>query len=267
MTTPLLTLWAESPEEARLFVERAKRQAMQPVDKIYVAKRSSKARANKYTEGEYFATSDDDSVTVYDEVIIAPQNIIDLVQWCTCDAMLSWDEEPICVIEDTTHIVRMNVYQRFPRMIRAAICGVPAVAIQGTRGLNFRLRGDCWGMHRYMRAYAAASRTYSSVGVLPFTYLAGADEARAETDAFEYIKALISSDTKTANRLRNAKILEIEDISLNGYHGHIAPDIQSIAVEAKTVTVKIGAKPEKKSWREKGSGLLTRGAIYSRRAA
>ena len=256
MSSPLLTLWAESPEEARLFLDRARRQSMQRVDKIYVAKRFPKNRANKYVEGEYFATSDDESVTVYDEVIIAPSKVISLVQWCTCDVMLTWSENPICVIEDTTHIVRMNVYQRFPRLIRAAMCGVPAIAIQGTRGLDFRLRGDCWGMHRYMRAYAAASKIYPALGVLPFTYLPGSDEARAEFDTFEYIKALITNDHVKANRLRAVKMEEIEDISHLGYHGHIAPDIQSIEVGSNCVTVKIGARPEKKSWREKGSGQM-----------
>lgn len=251
-----LTLWAESPEEARLFLARANRQGLLGITKIFVAKRSPKNRSNDYVEGEYFATSNDLQVLVFNEVIIAPPKIVALVQWCTCDVMLSWNDEPICVLEDTTHIVRMNVYQRFPRVLKAAMEGVPALALQGTRGLDFSKRGDCWGMHRYMQAYAAASRKYPHVGVLPFVYLPGEDELRAEFDAFAYIKALVYGDQSTVERLRRAKITEITAISDDGYLDHVAGDIQSIDVTPDQVTVRIGAQPDKKSWREKGSGQM-----------
>lgn len=253
---PPLTLWAESPEEARAFLARANRQRMPGVDQIFVAKRSPKNRSNDYVEGEYFATSNDASVTLYDEIVLAPPSIVNLVQWCTCDAMLSWGPEPICVVEDTTHIVRMNVYQRFPRLVRAAILGVPALALQGTRGLDFRLRGDCWGMHRFMRAYAAASRAHPQAGVLPFAYIPGDDEYRAEAEAFNYINSLIRGDAHRASTLRAAKIAEISQIAEYGFQGHFAPDIQSIQVSREEVRVNIGAQPDKKSWREKGSGQM-----------
>lgn len=251
-----LTLWAESPEEARLFIARARRQNLARIERIFVAKRSPKNRSNDYVEGEYFVTSNDEEVTVFDEIVIAAPKIVALVQWCTCDVMLSRGDEPICVLEDTTHIVRMNVYQRFPRVLRAAMCGVPAIALQGTRGLDFSKRGDCWGMHRYMRAYAAASKTYRDLGVLPFIYLPGEDERRAERDALRYVQALIERDNDAANLIRTTKIDEIVGISEKGYLGHIARDIPSIEVTATAVTVHIGARPDKKSWREKGSGQM-----------
>lgn len=251
-----LTLWAESPEEARLFLARAKRQGLAEITEIYVAKRSPKNRSNDYIEGEYFSTSNDEHVLVFDEIVIASPKIVALVQWCTCDVMLSWGSEPICVLEDTTHIVRMNVYQRFPRVLRAAMEGVPALALQGTRGLDFSKRGDCWGLHRYMRAYAAASLAFPDIGVLPFIYLPGDDELRAEAEALAYMNALINGDEETAARLRALKIAEVVDVSDNGYLGHVARDIQSIDVSDTEVTVRIGAQPDKKSWREKGSGQM-----------
>ena len=255
-----LTLWAESPEEARIFLARCRRQGFaHPFSHIYVAKRSPKNRSNDYVEGQYFCTSNDEHVTVYEEVIVAPNSIIDLVQWCTCDAMISDGPTPIVVIEDTTHIVRMNVYQRIPRLFKAALLGVPAMALQGTRGLDFRLRGDCWGMHRHMRAYAAICRLYPTTGVLPFYYIPGdaeKSEAQAEKAAFEYINALVDCDAPTANRIRAQIIAEVADIDRHGFRGHVAPDIQSIEVARDRVVVHIGAKPEKKSWREKGSGQM-----------
>lgn len=255
-----LILWAESPEEARIFLDRARRQSFgHVIDKIYVAKRSAKNRANNYVAGEYFCTSDDNDVTVYERVIIAPNSIIDLVQWCTCDVMLSRGDRPILVLEDTTHMVRMNVYQRIPRLFKAAMLGVPALALQGTRGLDFSKRGDCWGLHRYMRAFAAISRTIPTTPVLPFFYVPtdpNNDEAIAETAAFKYIDCLVRDDKPNAERLKNTLLATIIDIEENGYQGQFARDIQSIEVNDLQVIVNIGAQPDKKSWKEKGSGQM-----------
>ncbi len=148
MTEQGLTVWAESPEEARIFIDKANNNGFRHyISSIFVAKRSPKNRSNNYVDGEYYCTSNDPTnIQVYTRVIVAPQAIIDLVQWCTCDIMISRGTLPIAVIEDTTHMVRMNVYQRVPRLFRAAILGVPAICLQGTRGLDFSMRGDCWGM-------------------------------------------------------------------------------------------------------------------------
>jgi len=255
-----LTLWAESPEEARIFLARARRQGLpHTFSRIYVAKRSPKNRSNEYVDGQYFVTSNDDDVTVYEDIITAPASIVKLVQWCTCDVMISDGDLPIVVVEDTTHIVRMNVYQRIPRLYKAALQGVPALSIQGTRGLDFALRGDCWGLHRHMRAYAAISRLYPQTAVLPFYYIPGDEtkgEDAVEADALRYICALIDGDDTTAGAIRAAVLREVNDIDEHGFRGHIARDIQSIEVSADKVTVHIGAKPDKKSWKEKGSGQM-----------
>jgi hypothetical protein len=255
-----LTLWAESPEEARIFLERARRQRFaHKIERIFVAKKSAKNRANNYVAGEYFRTSNDDEVTVFEELIIAPRDIIDLVQWCTCDVMLSRGPKPLLVLEDTTHMVRMNVYQRIPRLFKAAMLGVPALALQGTRGLDFTKRGDCWGLHRYMRAFAAISRTIPQTPVLPFFYVPSDpqnDEAIAEAAAFQYIDCVVRGDIDSATKLRDALLVTIIDIEENGYQGHVARDIQSIEVTDTQVVVNIGAQPDKKSWKEKGSGQM-----------
>src|SRR6266566_3471670 len=115
-----LTLWAESPDEARGFLARAARVGLSfPIEHILVAKRSPTVRHNRYIRGEYYPATVDDAVDVFNEVVIAPQSIIDLVDWCTCDIMFTYGANPIVVFEDTTHIVRMNLYQRIPRLARA----------------------------------------------------------------------------------------------------------------------------------------------------
>lgn len=172
--------------------------------------------------------------------------------------MLSAGGDPICVFEDTTHIVRMNVYQRIPRLVRACIMGTPAIVLQGTRGLDFRMRGDCWAMHRYMRAFAAISRRYPNSAALPFMYIPSEkdSEPSAECQAFAYIKALVAQDREgivsIRERIRNA----VEEIERSGFLGQVAPHIPSIVVNQTEVFVNVGARPEKKSWREKGSGQM-----------
>ena len=158
-----LLLWAESPEEARNFLKRMQSAGNQlKIERIFVAKRNPKSRSNTYVGGHYHPTSDDKSVDVFDSVVASPPKITDLVQWCTCDIMLSRGWEPLVVMEDTTHIVRMDLYQRMPRLARAAIRGVPSLVLQGTRGLDFRLRGDRWALHRYLSTFEAIARLHPS---------------------------------------------------------------------------------------------------------
>lgn len=254
-----LILWAESPEEARNFLQRAKRQAFPfAISVIYVAKKSAKNRANSYVEGEYFVTSNDDEVTVYQEVIIAPKPITELVSWCTCDVMLSRGQTPLAVLEDTTHIVRMNIFQRIPRLYKAAMLGVPAIVLQGTRGLDFSKQGDCWGLHRYIKAFAAICKRFPKPGVLPFFYVptTEGDEDRAENEAFGYLTSIIGGDCERVNAIKDRVVTQVFHIASNGYLGYSAPEIPSIEVGATEVIVNVGAKPDKKSWAAKGSGQM-----------
>jgi hypothetical protein len=85
-----LILWAESPEEARMFLNRiGGTPAFPDIERIFVAKRSGTSRSNKYVGGEYYVTSNDKAVDVFEQVVASPPGITDLVQWCTCDVMLS----------------------------------------------------------------------------------------------------------------------------------------------------------------------------------
>lgn len=254
-----LILWAESPEEARSFLSRA-RAAGAPidVDRIFVAKRSGRSRGNAYLRGEYYPATVDDAVDVYDEVVLAPQSIIDLVDWCTCDVMLSRGEKPSIVMEDTTHIVRMNVYQRFPRLARAASLGVPAVMLQGTTGIDLSKRGDRWALYRYLQAFEAVTRVHPRCPVVTVWYLPDADdEARAEKEVFAYIHAVLAGDRDTVKAIQSASVEALQREVANGVEGDIAPDLPCIVHSSTTtVTVKVGANPDRKSWREKGSGQM-----------
>ncbi|HDN2671899.1 TPA: hypothetical protein ACGQVR_001475, partial [Klebsiella michiganensis] len=117
----MLTIWAESPEEARNFIRNIYSKVNLPIiSGIRVAKKNPSSRGNNYVAGSYYIATNDEHVDVTNELIQAPQAIVELVQWCTCDIMISVGDHPVCVIEDTTHIVRMNVFQRVPRIIKAA---------------------------------------------------------------------------------------------------------------------------------------------------
>jgi hypothetical protein len=192
---------------------------------------------------------------VYQEVVLAPPAITELVQWCTCDAMLSQGQAPLVVVEDTTHIVRMNLYQRFPRVARAASLGVPGLILQGTRGLEFRLRGDRWALFRYLQAFEALARVHGESSTLPFWYLADQEEEQ-EAYAFSYLNSLLVSDARAVEQSRAFALDRVRRVLHSGVEGDFPRDIPCIDHRGDEVVVKVGANPERKSWREKGSGQM-----------
>lgn len=253
-----LVLWAESPEEARNFLRRMKTKGtILPIDQIFVAKRSGRSRSNKYVGGEYYPTSNDDIVDVYNEVRESPREITRLVQWCTCDIMLSRGVTPVAVIEDTTHIVRMNLYQRVPRLALAAELGVPSIVLQGTVGLDFTKRGDQWAFHRYLQVFESLGRLFPHSPVLPIWYRPNTtDEARAVSTMFDHVHKLLNGDSRSVKEDRVRILSQVEAMLAAGVDGAPPRDIPCIDYRGSEVTVRIGAKPKVKSWREKGSGQM-----------
>lgn len=256
-----LVLWAESPEEARNFLGIWNSSKMHfEISRIFVAKRSGKSRSNSYLHGQYYATTNDRYVDVYEDVVItASPQIIGLVEWCTCDIMLSWGNNPIVAIEITTHIVRMNLYQRIPRLAKAAMNGVPSIALQGTRGLNFEMRGDRWALYRYLKTFIAMEKLYPDTPPLPIYYLPDAnEEEKAQQTTLQYINHLLIKDSASIKGLSEKIIQEANETLENGMFGkqEIPPDIPSIEHSGDEVIVHIGAKPDKPSWRTKGSGQM-----------
>lgn len=253
----MVTVWAESPEEARNFIKYVyKRADLPPISAIRVAKRAPTSRGNNYLAGQYYVATNDDFVDVTDEVIEAPDRIKELVQWCTCDIMLSVGDKPICVIEDTTHIVRMNVFQRAPRIIKAAQLGVHAIILQGTRGLDLDLRGDNWAIYRYMLPLQKANKIHSNTLICPVLYL---PNDQAQDEAERKVADIIYSILYDSNRVQAIKKeteIYLDSILREGFNGYVARQIPSIEVLDKEVKVKIGAKPDKPSWWKKGSGQM-----------
>jgi hypothetical protein len=254
-----LILWAESPEEARSFLSRIASDVTFPkIAKIFVAKRSGKVRSNSYTNGEYWPTSDDDAVDVYREAVGAPPRITELVQWCTCDVMLSWGDKPIVVIEDTTHIVRINLFQRYARLARAASLGVSSAVLQSTRGLDLSKRGDVWGLHRYLAAFQAMTGVHPMAPTLPLWYVPEAgNESRVVDHLVAYVKLLIAGDFPGAKTVVDKQHAKIDALLAAGVQGERVGDVPSIDYTSESdVVVRIGAKPDVQSWRTKGSGQM-----------
>lgn len=253
-----LVLWAESPAEARNFLDRVADQGKElSVERIFVAKRSPNHRSNKYVGGDYYSTSDDFAVDVNDQVISAPHSITALVQWCTCDVMLSRGSRPLVALEDTTHVVRMNLYQRIPRLARAASLGVPSVLLQGTRGLDFARRGDRWALHRYLQAFEAISRLYPQSPSLPLIYTpAEGNELEAQNFMVEHLSALVLGDRELVEKQRADVLSKIRTTLENGVYGAVPPDLPSVDYEGGEVIVRVGARPDRDSWHKKGSGQM-----------
>ncbi len=258
LTPDSLILWAESPEEARNFLKCTyESDFMHKINKIFVAKRSPRSRTNRYIGGEYYITSNDEAVDVYENVIIAPFSIINLVQWCTCDIMLSKGSIPYVAVEDTTHIVRMNLYQRIPRLVRAAMLGIPSIVLQGTRGLDFSLRGDRWALYRYLQVFNAISHIYPDSPSLPIWYEPNPkEELQAQNSMLEYINAILSENNEMVKKYRSQTLSKIRSFLKDGVDGDIPPDIPSLEHRGPEVIVHIGAKPNRNSWHTKGSGQM-----------
>lgn len=261
VTSKPLTIWAESPEEARNFLARADNTATKlNIERIFVAKRSPRERHNKYTGGEYYTTSNDRAVDTFDEIILAPNSVTGLVQYCTCDIMASFGNEPAFVLEDTTHIVRMNVFQRMPRLIKAANLGVPSIALQGTVGLDLTKRGDRWGLYRYLAVFAALYRRYPDHSPLPLFYSSDGSkidsEDHAEKIAFGYIDAIISNNKENFSKIRRSVMSNVGTQLRYALEHEPAPELPCIENGSREVTVHIGAKPDRISWIKKGSGQM-----------
>lgn len=255
-----LILWAESPDEARVFLRKCSSNNFSfPITKIYVAKMSGKSRVNNYTGGQYYTTSNDIHVDAFERTITAPESIINMVQWCTCDIMLSKGDTPVAVLEDTTHIVRMNLFQRIPRIAKAANLGVPSIVLQGTQGIDLSRRGDRWALYRYLKVFQSMASRHPSVPPLPFYYLPEVeDEKRVQNQALTYLSSIINNDDKQVSLIQKNVITQVTKILKNGIIDEevLVPSIPSIQNDTDKVTVKIGANPDKPSWRTKGSGQM-----------
>jgi hypothetical protein len=134
--------------------------------------------------------------------------------------------------------------------------GVPALVLQGTRGLDFRLRGDNWALFRYLQAFRAVARVHPKSPALPIWYVPDTpgSEAAAEKLVFDHIEAIFAGNKMLIQQHRAAVSAQMDDVLQNPEL--TPPFVASIEVQPKTVTVHVGAKPDKKSWHEKGSGQM-----------
>ena len=129
--------------------------------------------------------------------------------------------------------------------------------LQGTGGLDFSLRGDRWALYRYMQAFEAIARVHPGAPALPFWYLHDpTDERRAQDEMIAYVRAIVEGAAGQVTGVQEAVIARVREVMRDGVEGDIARDIASIDHRGDDVIVRIGAKPERKSWREKGSGQM-----------
>ncbi|MFH5047040.1 hypothetical protein V8954_07990 [Klebsiella michiganensis] len=139
--------------------------------------------------------------------------------------------------------------------IRRSYLGVHAIILQGTQGLDLNKRGDNWAIYRYMLPYQKANKIYPTL-IAPVLYLPNdEDQCRAEME----VANLLATIFYAPNLISDKKLSigkNLDDIVLHGFNGNIAPPINSIRVSDKEVVVKIGARPERASWRSKGSGQM-----------
>jgi hypothetical protein len=135
--------------------------------------------------------------------------------------------------------------------------GVPSLVLQGTVGLEFRLRGDRWALYRYLQAFSAIARIYSTAPCLPLWYLPSEpDEREQEVILANHVQALVDGDTQKIAADRTGILAKVERVLSEGVDGEVPPDLPSIDYAGAEVVVHIGAQPDKVSWRKKGSGQM-----------
>ncbi len=247
-----VVLWAETAAEADLFLQRMERNgAAFEIDRAFVGKRSVKDRGNRYIGGTFYEY-DAESGGAVESGIIAPKAIVDLVQWCASDVMLSRGAEPLISIEDTTHIAGNNLFQRLPRVARSSFLGVPSVIFQGI-GPKLTGKSRTWALHRFLSAYLKVNLVGSAPCLTVF-YEGEKEAAAREDELIRLAGFAVSGDGQKFGRLSDRFLAKMKTI-----HSEIqgpVPPIRCIDVTDDEVRVLIGVRPERKSWAQKGSGQM-----------
>jgi hypothetical protein len=250
-------------DEIELFSRRASRCNFKyEIEKCFIAKTSGKSRNNTYLGGTYFYY-DHETKTSYEGKIIAPKLIIDLVQWCSPDIIIMAGNRHILSLEDTTHLVGNNLFQRFPRLGRTAMMGYLAINFQSVSSLDFKNKSGDWNLARYYMAYNAINRIYKGKA-FPITYFNNIEMYRKEKELYNLIEDLIANGKYLKNDYVKKNISNMNEfIKLKS--ANPAPELNSIEVLKDKVIVHIGVKPDKPSWKTKGSGQMDTylGMIYS----
>ncbi len=249
-----ITVWAESSGEAEQFLKRIARSGLTfRIDEIYVAKTSGKSRANTYRGGQYHKY-DIAQQACLDDMVKAPQSVIDAVQWCSCDLMIAVDDVVRLCIEDTTHLQGNNLFQRIPRLAKASMLGIPSIIFQGTRNLNLSQRGMRWAMKRYLNALLVINDIYKT-WCIALLYHNDQEELSKEKRLIGICNEVVMG----SGALIPQEIQQVIQTMRNFAHaelGSATPPITCIQVGSNEVRVMIGVRPDRPSWTTKGSGQM-----------
>lgn len=234
-----IVIWAESEAEAQEFLLFVGTNAEFSITKIYVAKKSGGKRdvGHLYLKGIYFPY-DIEKKAVINSPIKAPVFIVDLVQWCSPDIIISTKKHALICLELTFHILTFNnIAQRIPRMVRGSSLGIPSVIFQK---VDYRMETiNSW----FVKTFAKATKIYKT----PCLALLFSDDEYGDAR-----KMLVRSVNKIVNNPSDKDAFEAiekkmapleglfdENTILVGKNGN---NRKWIEVDSKNVIVSIGVR-------------------------
>lgn len=272
----MATLWAESVDEADELLDLIENsQYSIEFEEIFVAKRHGRHRTNDYLAGRYYRYHPDMGLREGDvSENVAPAEVIQAVQWTSMDIYITVEDQLVFSAENTTQLEGNNLFQRLPRAARACATGSVVVTLQGSGSNPTEMM--------LQRLFTAHDRIHSSCHAVgegaeryrPSVVLYYSDE-ESQIEATDLYVSLIAS---CINRQEGA-ITTIIEACRGRMQPYILSDpfplfdddsesnagIKCFDVSDDAVTIQIKANPDKKSWRDKGTGQMDPyvGLIYA----
>jgi hypothetical protein len=276
MGTIMATLWAESVDEAdELLAMIGGTQYNIDFEDIFVAKRHGQHRTNDYLAGKYYKYYPEIGLRDSDvSEQVAPNELIRAVQWTSMDVYITEGEKLIFSAEVTTQLEGNNIFQRLPRAAMACSTGSVVVTLQSS--------GSKPSEMMFQRLYSAHDRINSSCHAIttdveechPSVVLYYDDE-ESQAVAIDLYVSLIAACVNNQKgaiatilgqcqeRMRPYILPHPFPVSASETNGKAS--VKCFEVDKSKVKINMNVNPDKKSWRDKGTGQMDPyvGLIYA----
>jgi hypothetical protein len=245
-------LWAETEAEANDFIDNLSADSLAfSLEGIFVGKRGKlRPVGDSYLQGIFYEY-DLQRRGLTHRRVTASRKLIDIVQWCCPDLIFTRGSKPLLAIETTYHTLTFNnLAQRIPRVVKAAMHGVPGILFQKYDPHTTLYVG--W----FAKAFLRATRIFGTPA-LALLFTDDTFEAKRHQLIDIINQAVMDPQEfrKGVERiLREMKSFPYNESRLiNGARG---TGRGWLRIERDAVTVLIGAKPGTRSWRTKGTGSM-----------
>jgi hypothetical protein len=211
-----------------------------------------------YRQGLYWPLTDIDSMRTLDKEIQSSKSIVHTTEWQHQDYIIANSGEPSLAVELTEHAFRYNnVAQRLPRLVRPLSYGVSTAILQK---VDERSQDKYKGW--FLKALVNASRIFKTPAV---SYLYD-DSQRGQSEnalsrlTCQLVDSISFGDAGSLKDFRKTlgeKLRENEKMADDLYdESELLDSSKWLSVSSNRVEVIIGARPDRKGWKTKGTGNL-----------